>query len=78
METHVSQEDINKGERWNPCKCPVACAMQRHTGASYVAAGCFLLTVDEQSTDTPYEVKLFMHQFDAYGFGNPFTFDLPI
>lgn len=77
----VTQEDIDQGQRCSCRGCPVALALERATGISWlVDGGC--IYVDWRSFQvfavlSP-EVRAFIHRFDCGKPVQPITFTLEV
>lgn len=80
MKISVTQEDIDKGER-NECRrCPVALALARagFSGWEVDAGTIFLPHSTAEPIRTPVEVTRFVLDFDEGLPVFPFTFELPV
>lgn len=68
----VTQEDIDKGARNSPCRCPVAIALGRCYKDVY--CGFYTMTLDVLSIETPKTVSDFIAAFDSGDPVKPFSF----
>jgi hypothetical protein len=75
----VTQEDIDNGERNEPCKCPVALACRRH-GLVEPRVGYAGITDDRAPGcpiyNTPWSAREFAKLFDSGKRVYPFSFEL--
>jgi hypothetical protein len=75
---NVTQEHINKGVQVKCTKCPVALAIQDVCKPkSEVHVGVYIL-IGGLCADTPASAIRFIKEFDVFGTGRPFSFDLDI
>lgn len=76
----VTDEDIQNGKSYDPCKCPIALALRRQTGLNAaVGNGATLFTDDlitYESTNWPEIADRFIINFDTGRPVTPIEFDL--
>lgn len=78
MRIEVTQEDIDRGVRDQPCACALALATTRATGRN-AAVGTTSIFFDlESGISLPLLARNFVRDFDAGRSVRPFSFDLPI
>lgn len=80
MTIHVTQKDIDKGQRFDCKKCPIALAIKRTTHHKCVV-GDKLATIHKSgnwySYQLPEEAQRFVALFDDADIVSPFSFILP-
>ena len=74
----VTSDDIEKGQRRNDWSCPICLALFRATGTKWVVnpENCYPITDRDCFIPLPEEVQDFIRDFDAQGFGEPFSFEI--
>lgn len=81
IKVEVTQADIDKGDRRNPCGCPIALAIARVFPASHPYCNAdgveFSPAGDRTDIPLPDEVVAWMDRYDAGLVVEPFTFELP-
>lgn len=79
MRIHVTQEDIDKGERGVASECAIARALKRQIPfAVDVAVLPTSININETSYLMPKKAITFVKRFDSYLSVKPFSFDLPV
>lgn len=81
MKIKVTQEDIEKGERTNACRCPISRALTRMGFNNSVATHHLNIFPKGRIMKTiilPKEAKEFIRKFDNYMAVKPFEFELEI
>ena len=79
MKITVTQEDIDKGERQNGCRCPIARAIAREGGGGpTVSTRQAILDIDSvvHIAELPQPARDFIAAFDNDGEVQPFTFEI--
>jgi hypothetical protein len=81
MKIKVTQEHINAGIRNNPCKCPLALALNEATGREWYVGGIWF-NHKEKRESTRFRVTdqmwRFIHAFDCESRVEPTEFNVPI
>lgn len=72
---NVTQEDIQKGIKRNPCYCPIALAVKRRIPDARVFVSDRILLDGIWVMVAGPQAESFIHNFDQTGEGEPFTFD---
>lgn len=76
---HVTQEDIENGERNRASRCPVAIAIKRATGNASVYVGTLDMSIGEfLDMSLPRKLVKFIGRFDSGKAVHPFTFTIDI
>ncbi len=81
MTIEVTEDDIINGEPTEPCKCPVALALERATGKQWIVSCNDAGTSEEEGyalTMLPPDVRDFIKTYDNRGTVSPFTFYMDI
>lgn len=84
MTIHVTQEDIDTGQRNKPWACPVALAIKRAMPTHVVEAGPEVVYLHKPGDlantayHTPITASFFIENFDNGAPVSPFSFDLPV
>lgn len=77
----VTEQDIKKGIKGDPCKCPVARALKRAFHERNISAGAGFMFVGPPkrriSWRTPEDVTTFIERFDEELKVKPIEFSLP-
>jgi hypothetical protein len=82
MQIEVTQKHIDKGERFAPCKCPIALAVIETLGRDQVYIGSQEVRINNLEKtveiELPEAAREFIYRFDALKDVQPFTFDFPV
>jgi len=78
IEVTVTEKDIEDGQRRSDWFCPICLALFRATGVKWVVeeATCYPITQRNAFIPLPPPAISFISEFDASGFGQPFSFQL--
>jgi hypothetical protein len=75
----VTQEDIDKGERGDACKCPIALACHRILKEGvWVCEDLMSISGEDEDVVLPDEAQDFIKRFDYGHSPEPFTFTIQI
>lgn len=75
LSVKVTAEDIAKGERLEPCRCPVALAVSRLTHFTPSVLG-YALVLDDRVYHFPGRVHRAVQRYDRGGAMEPMEFEL--
>jgi hypothetical protein len=78
VKIEVTEEDISLGYRGYATLCPIAVAVKRITGIQRVDARANRIRVGTKEVRTPPEAAAFMENFDKFGKGYPFSFEVEL
>jgi hypothetical protein len=76
MNIQVTEDDIEQGVPFDPCRCPVALAIKRATRRRHIIVGESALEIGRLRYHTPHELRRFIEGFDLGRTVSPFSFDI--